>query len=355
MKNVTKQKKDRSVSAPTGNLIPPSQLQQTISLGRQFFQSLLRQGSALIGLVLLVIIAAILSKPFLSPNNIMNVLQQISMYAMVAMGMTFVIISGGIDLSVGATVGLTAEIMGLMVLAGVPYTIAIPTVLVMGFAMGALNGFIIHTTKITPFIVTLATLQVFRGLVLIVTGGNYQYNLPKVSWFEFLGQGHILAFGSFNGIPVPPLIVFGLAIIGWFVLSRTKLGRNTYAIGGNEEAARLAGINIGVSKVLIYGICGLFCGIAGVVQTSRLMSTYTGLGSGWELEAIAATVMGGTAFSGGIGGVAGTIIGSLILGVIKNILVLVKAEATIQMIVIGLVVLLAVVVDKLRTRLSNKA
>ncbi len=332
--------------------IPLSPFNKTIGLGKQFMQTILRQGSALIGLVLLIAVASLLSKSFLSLNNMMNVFLQISMYSMVAMGMTFVIISGGIDLSVGATVGLTAEVLGLMALGGVPYPLAIPVVLIMGFSMGALNGFIIHTTKITPFIVTLATLQVYRGLVLIVTGGNYQYNLPP--GIEFLGQGRLFATSNFNGIPVPPLIVLVLFAIGWFVLSRTKLGRNVYAIGGNEEAARLAGVNIGMNKIIIYGICGLFCAIAGVVQTSRLMSTYTGLGTGWELEAIASTVMGGTAFSGGIGGVAGTIIGSLILGVIKNILVLVNAKSTIQMIVIGLVVLLAVIIDKVRSRLSNK-
>ena len=144
-------------------------------------------------------------------------------------------------------------------------------------------------------------------------------------------------------------------IIAWFILSRTKLGRNIYSIGGNEEAARLAGINIGFNKVMVYAMCGLFCGIAAVAQILRLMSTYTGLGTGWELEAIAATVMGGTAFSGGVGGVAGTLIGSLILGVIKKHTVLINVNPVIQMIVIGIVVLLAVVIDKARHRISVKA
>jgi ribose transport system permease protein len=190
-------------------------------------------------------------------------------------------------------------------------------------------------------------MQIYRGLVLTVTGGQYQYNLP--SGIEFLGQGRI-----FGLVPVPPVIVFGLFLIGWVILSRTKFGRNIYAIGGNEEAARLAGINIGLNKIMVYGICGLFCGIAGIVQTSRLMSTFTGLGTAWELEAIAATVMGGTAFSGGVGGLLGTLIGSLILGVIKNILVLTNTKSVIQMIVIGFVVLFAVVVDKIRYRLSTQ-
>jgi ribose transport system permease protein len=316
--------------------------------GRVFFQAILRQGSALLGLIILVIVAAVLSPKFVTVGNLMNVLLQVSMYSMVAMGMTFVIISGGIDLSVGGMVGLTAEILGLMALSGVPYWICIPAVLILGFSMGALNGILIHATKITPFIVTLATMQVFRGIVLLATDGNYQYNLP--TGIEFLGQGRL-----FGTIPVPPLIVIGLFLIAWFILSRTKLGRNIYAIGGNEEAARLAGINIGFNKIMVYSLCGLFCGIAGVVQTSRLMSTYTGLGTGWELEAIAATVMGGTAFSGGVGGVAGTLIGSLILGVIKNILVLINAKSVIQMIVIGIVVLLAVVIDKLRYRFSEQS
>jgi ribose transport system permease protein len=188
-------------------------------------------------------------------------------------------------------------------------------------------------------------MQIYRGLALAVTNGNYLYNLPH--GLEPLGQGHL-----FGAIPVPPLIVIGVAIIAHIVLTRTKLGRSDYAIGGNEEAARLAGINIGRNKVIIYGISGLFCAIAAIVQTSRLMSTYTGLGAGWELDAIAATVMGGTAFSGGEGGVIGTLIGVLILGVIRNILTLINANPYIQIIVIGLVVLLAVVIDKVRQRVS---
>lgn len=316
--------------------------------GRNLGQTLLRQGSAFLGLLILVVIATLLSPSFRNPVNLLNVLLQVSMNAFVAMGMTFVIISGGIDLSVGSTVALTAEVMVLLALKGIPWWLAGAIALVVGFAMGALNGFIIHSLKVIPFIVTLATMQVYRGLALLVTNGNYLYNLPH--GIEFLGQGHL-----FGIIPVPPLIVVCVAIIAWFVLSRTKLGRNAYAIGGNEEAARLAGINIGLNKVVIYGISGLFCAIAAIVQTSRLMSTYTGLGSGWELDAIAATVMGGTAFSGGEGGVVGTLIGAIILGVIRNILTLINANPFIQIIVIGLVVLLAVVIDKVRQRISVQA
>jgi ribose transport system permease protein len=259
---------------------------------KSFGQLILKQGSALLGLVILIIIATFLSPTFLNPVNLLNVLLQVSMNAFVAMGMTFVIISAGIDLSVGAIVALTAEIMALLAIAGMPWWLAILIALVIGFAMGAINGFAIQKLKVIPFIVTLATMQVYRGLALLVVNGNYLYNLPH--GLEPLGQGHL-----FGVIPVPPLIVIGVAIIAWFVLSRTKLGRNIYAIGGNEEAARLAGINVGLNKVIIYGISGLFCAIAAVVQTSRLMSTYTGLAMGWELDAIAATVMGGTAFPGG--------------------------------------------------------
>jgi ribose transport system permease protein len=315
---------------------------------KSFGQLILKQGSALLGLVILIIIATFLSPTFLNPVNLLNVLLQVSMNAFVAMGMTFVIISAGIDLSVGAIVALTAEIMALLAIAGMPWWLAMLIALVIGFAMGAINGFAIQKLKVIPFIVTLATMQVYRGLALLVVNGNYLYNLPH--GLEPLGQGHL-----FGVIPVPPLIVIGVAIIAWFVLSRTKLGRNIYAIGGNEEAARLAGINVGLNKVIIYGISGLFCAIAAVVQTSRLMSTYTGLAMGWELDAIAATVMGGTAFSGGEGSVVGTLIGAMILGVIRNILTLINANPFIQTIVIGLVVLFAVVVDKIRQRVSVRA
>ncbi|OGR24249.1 MAG: hypothetical protein A2139_11200 [Desulfobacca sp. RBG_16_60_12] len=320
----------------------------SLPFGRTLGQTLLRQGSAFLGLIILVAIATVLSPSFRNPINLLNVLLQVSMNAFVAMGMTFVIISGGIDLSVGSIVAMTAEIMALLALRGMSWWFAGAIALVSGFAMGALNGFVIHRLKVIPFIVTLATMQVYRGAALLVTNGNYLYNLPP--GIEPLGQGHL-----FGVIPVPPLIVIGVAAIAWFVLAKTKLGRNAYALGGNEEAARLAGINIGLNKVTIYAISGLFCAIAGVVQTSRLMSTYTGLGTGWELDAIAATVMGGTAFSGGQGGVIGTLIGALILGVIRNILTLINANPFIQIIVIGLVVLLAVVVDKVRQRVSVQA
>ncbi len=316
--------------------------------GKVIGQLILRQGSAFLGLVILVGIATLLSPTFRNPVNLLNVLLQVSMNAFVAMGMTFVIISGGIDLSVGSIVALTAEIMALLALGGMSWWLAGFIALVCGFLLGALNGLIIHRLKVIPFIVTLATMQMFRGFALLATDGNYLYNLP--TGLEPLGQGHL-----FGIIPVPPVIVIGVAIIAWIILLRTKLGRNVYAIGGNEEAARLAGINIGFNKVIIYGISGLFCAIAAVVQTSRLMSTYTGLGTGWELDAIAATVMGGTAFSGGEGGVIGTLIGALILGVIRNILTLINANPFIQIIVIGLVVLLAVVIDKVRQRVSVPA
>jgi ribose transport system permease protein len=312
---------------------------------KNFGQMLLRQGSAFIGLIILVIVATLLSPTFRNPINLLNVLLQVSMNAFVAMGMTFVMLSGGIDLSVGSTVALTAEVMALLALKGMSWWLAGAIALAMGFAMGALNGLVIHRLKVIPFIVTLATMQVYRGAALLITDGNYLYNLPK--GLEPIGQGHL-----FGVIPIPPLIVIGVAIIAWFVLWKTKLGRNVYAIGGNEEAARLAGINIGFNKVVVYGISGLFCAIAAIVQTSRLMSTYTGLGSGWELDAIAATVMGGTAFSGGEGGVGGTLIGAIILGIIRNILTLINANPFIQTIVIGLVVLLAVVIDKVRQRVS---
>lgn len=327
---------------------PDSTITKSRFSSKSFGRVILKQGSALLGLVILIVIATFLSPTFRNPVNLLNVLLQVSMNAFVAMGMTFVMISSGIDLSIGAIVALTAEIMALLALGGMSWWLAVPIALVIGFSMGALNGFITHKLKVIPFIVTLATMQVFRGLALLVTDGNYLYNLPQ--GLEPLGQGHV-----FGVIPVPPLIVIGVAIIAWFVLSRTKLGRNVYAIGGNEEAARLAGINIGWNKVIIYGISGLFCGIAAVVQTSRLMSTYTGLGVGWELDAIAATVMGGTAFSGGEGSVVGTLIGALILGVIRNILTLINANPFIQTIVIGLVVLLAVVIDKVRQRVSVQA
>ena len=330
------------------NTIPDPNIGKPRFASKSFGQLILKQGSALLGLIILIIIATFLSRTFLNPVNLLNVLLQVSMNAFVAMGMTFVMISAGIDLSVGAIVALTAEVMALLALGGMSWWFAGFIALVVGFSMGALNGFVIHKLKVIPFIVTLATMQVYRGLALLVTKGNYLYNLPH--GLEPLGQGHL-----FGKIPVPPLIVIGVAIIAWFVLSRTKLGRNVYAIGGNEEAARLAGINIGLNKVIIYGISGLFCGIAAVVQTSRLMSTYTGLGVGWELDAIAATVMGGTAFSGGEGSVIGTLIGALILGVIRNILTLINANPFIQTIVIGLVVLLAVVIDKVRQRVSVQA
>jgi ribose/xylose/arabinose/galactoside ABC-type transport system permease subunit len=296
-----------------------------------------RRLGTLAGLFGLCLLLWILTPHFLTVSNLLNVLEQTAINAVIAAGMTFVIISGGIDLSVGSLVALSGVVLGTLLHAGVPMPVAIAASLGVGFFFGVLNGLAITWGRLPPFIATLGMMSVARGCALLFTDGR------PVSGFDAAFRN--LASARVVGIPAPVLVAIGVYIVAWFVLSKTRFGRYVYAIGGNEEATRLSGVNVRLHKTCVYGVSGLASAVAAVLLTSRLNSAQPIAGIMYELDAIAATVIGGTSLMGGEGGLGGTIIGALIMGVLRNGLNLLGVSSFVQQIVIGLVIVFAVLID----------
>lgn len=305
---------------------------------KTFSTSIQRLGS-LIGLLVIIVILSIMSPDFLTENNILNVMRQVSVNALIAFGMTFVILTGGIDLSVGAVLALSGAITASMMTNGMSAVLAILCGLAAGTVMGAINGLLITKGKVAPFIATLATMTIFRGLALVYTDGSPITGFNS-DLFTMLGAGY------FSYIPVPVIWMLILFIVLYFVLRRTAFGRRVYAIGGNEEASILSGIKVGRVKLYIYALTGFLSAFAGIILTSRLNSAQPNAGVGYELDAIAAVVLGGTSLSGGRGWIFGTLIGAMIIGVLNNGLNLLEVSSFYQQVVKGAVILLAVLLDR---------
>ncbi|ACJ75146.1 ribose transport system permease protein RbsC [Thermosipho africanus TCF52B] len=292
---------------------------------------------AIFGFISLVIFFALLSDRFLSLSNFINVFRQVSIQAIIAFGMTLVIISGGIDLSVGSVFALSAVIMA-SVIKGYSVFLGILVALVVGAIFGSINGFIIAKGKIQPFIVTLATMAIARSLTLVYTQGMPITGFPAS--FRFIGRGEIF------GIPVPIVIMFSIFAIILYISIYTKLGLYTYAIGGNETAAKLSGVKVDKYKIIIYMLSGLLSAIAAIILTSRLNSAQPTFGTGYELDAIAAVVLGGASLAGGKGTVIGTLFGALIMGILNNGLNLLNISPFYQQAVKGIVILIAVLIER---------
>lgn len=304
---------------------------------KDFFLHYGRQFGTLIGLIGLVIILWILTPYFLTISNLLNVAQQTSINAIIAVGMTFVIITAGIDLSVGSIVAFSGVVLASVLRVGVPVPLAILVGLGMGLLCGLVNGLLITHGRLPPFISTLGMMSVARGAALLYTQGRPISGFSKE--FRYLATGEIFH------IPSPVIIMAAVYIIGHFILTRTKLGRYAYAIGGNEEAAILSGVNVKFYKTMVYGLCGMLSGLAAIILTARLNSAQPIAGIMYELDAIAATVIGGTSLMGGEGRVIGTLIGALIMGVLRNGLNLLGISSFIQQTVIGSVIIIAVLMD----------
>jgi ribose transport system permease protein len=295
----------------------------------------------LIGFFLLCIVLSILSDSFLTVNNWMNVLRQVSINALIAFGMTFVILTGGIDLSVGSVLALSSAITAGIMASGTNGFTAIIIGLLAGFLMGALNGVVITKGRVAPFIATLATMTMFRGLTLVYTDGRPITGFASDDiLFQMMGRGYFL------GIPVPVVFMIVVYVALYLVLKKTTFGRHTYAIGGNEEASRLSGIRVDRLKIWIYSLTGGLSALAGIILTSRLNSAQPTAGTAYELDAIAAVVLGGTSLSGGRGWIFGTLVGALIIGVLNNGLNLLNVSSFYQQVIKGLVILLAVLLDR---------
>lgn len=299
-------------------------------------------------LIFMIIVISILRPNFLSSTNIFNVLTQSSIYGIMALGMTLVIISKGIDLSVGSVLALTGVVAASLGqlstatakmypnLPELPIIVPILAALLIGAFIGAINGGFIAFTGIPAFIATLGMLTIARGFALLYTGGQpVSKVIPSFTWF-----------GSKIGIVPVPVIVYGIFItLTWILLNNTQFGKNVYAIGGNIKAAEVSGVNVKKNLVMIYAYAGLLCGVAAIVFTGRVGSMHPGAATGYELTAIAATTIGGTSHSGGIGTIWGAVIGALVLGVLRNGLTLLGVHAYWQQIVEGMIIIVAVIID----------
>ncbi|BAK79785.1 ribose ABC transporter [Candidatus Arthromitus sp. SFB-mouse-Yit] len=271
-------------------------------------------------------------------SNITNIFTQVSTNAIIAIGMTFVILTGGIDLSVGSTVAISGALAASILKSTNNIPLAILVAAITGIVIGLINGILISKGKLQAFIVTLATMTIFRGATLVFTNGTPISKLSET--FVKIGNGKI------GFIPIPVIITIVILIISIYLLTQTRFGRYLYALGGNEDSAKLSGINTNKIKTLVYVISGFASSIAGIIITSRIGSASPNAGTSFELDAIAAVVIGGTSLSGGEGKITGTIIGALIIGVLNNGLNLMNVSPFYQSIVKGLVILIAVLLDK---------
>jgi ribose/xylose/arabinose/galactoside ABC-type transport system permease subunit len=298
----------------------------------------LSQYGALVVLALLLLGMSVSSKEFATVANLTNVARQVSINAVISAGMTFVIITAGIDLSVGSLVAL-AGCVGMIVLNWTDSSIiGVMAGIALAGLSGAVTGAIVAWTRIPAFIVTLAGLTILRGLALIITGGS-----PIIKFeggFRFLGQGVLW------GLPVPVLIMGAVMLAMHIVLTRTAFGAHVYAVGGNEEASRLSGINVAITKLRVYTIGGLLTGLAGMILMGRLSSAQPNTGEGFELDAIAAVIIGGTSLMGGRGTIWGTLVGAVVIGILNNGFNLMAVDAHYQLVAKGVIILLAVLLDQ---------
>lgn len=299
--------------------------------------------TTVIALIILMAVITIINSNFLTANNLLNLLLQVTSNALIAFGMTFVILTGGIDLSVGSILALSSALTAGLLGSGMPVTLAILISLILGCILGMMNGLLISYGKLAPFIVTLATMTIFRGATLVYTNGNpITKGLSDTFLFQFLGQGYIV------GIPFPVIIMFIVFIVLYVLLHKTAFGKSVYAIGGNEKAAYISGVKLNKVKIIIYSISGIMASISGLIITSRLSSAQPTAGASYEMDAIAAVVLGGTSLSGGKGRILGTLIGSLIIGVLNNGLNIIGVSAFWQQVVKGVVILIAVLIDRFK-------
>jgi len=309
---------------------------------KKFSANLLQDYGALIALIVLVIAISIFSPEFRSGGNLLSLLRQSSINGLIAFGMTGVILTGGIDLSVGSVLALSTALCAGMIVAGVPVPLAMLAALVIGVLLGIVSGFLVTKGRLQPFIATLITMTVYRGATMIYTQGKPISSLGDSAFLKFIGKGDIF------GIPFPVIILAVVFACFYFSLNKTTLGRRIYATGSNAECAKLAGVNINRTKLIAYGVSGLMSAMAGLILLSRLSSAQPTLGSGYELDAIAAVALGGTSMNGGRGKITGTLFGVLIIAVLSNGLNILGISSYWQDVVKGIVILLAVLSDRKR-------
>ena len=297
---------------------------------------------ALIALVLLVVVIGVISPEFRTLSNFLSLLRQSSINGFIAFGMTCVILTGGIDLSVGSVLALSTALCAGFITNGVPVGLAMVLALIIGTALGAVSGLLVTKGRLQPFIATLITMTVYRGATMIFMDGKPIYNLGDSFTLKVVGKG------NFYHIPIPAITFVVMFLIFMFVLEKTTFGRRVYATGSNEQSAKLAGINVNRTKLITYAISGCMSALSGLILLSRLSSAQPTLGSGYELDAIAAVALGGTSMNGGRGRVWGTFVGILIIAVLNNGLNILGVSSYYQDVVKGIVILIAVLSDRNR-------
>lgn len=308
---------------------------------KKLFNRLLKN-KPLIVLIFTSVIVAILNPRFLTWGNILTVLRQTSVNAVIATGMTFAILIGGIDLSVGSVLGLCGAIAAAMISSGMSVFVTVIVILLLGTAIGFLNGTLITFGRLQPFIATLGTVTLLRGIILVFTQGR-PINTGSSGASEAFGN---IGTGFIGPVPIPVYIMVIVFIAAYYILNHTPIGRYIYAAGSNEEATMYSGINTNKVKLFVYSVSGMTAALAGILITARLGSAQPTAGAGYELDAIAAVVLGGTSMAGGIGTIAGTAIGALIIGVLNNALNLMQVSSYYQDVAKGIVILIAVLLDR---------
>lgn len=302
----------------------------------------LQDYGSFIALIFLVIVIGAISPDFRTVNNFLSLLRQSAINGLIAFGMTCVILTGGIDLSVGSVLALTSIICAHTIKIGLPAPLSMLIALIFGIILGAISGLMVTKSRLQPFIATLITMTGYRGLTMILSGGKPISRLGNNLLLNHIGKG------SFLGIPIPVWILIIFFAIFLFVLKKTVLGRQIYATGSNAKAAELAGININNIKLIVYAVSGFMASLSGLILVSRLGSAQPTLGSGYELDAIAAVALGGTSMTGGRGKITGTLIGILIIAVLNNGLNIIGVSSYYQDVVKALVIFLAVISDRNR-------
>jgi ribose transport system permease protein len=318
-------------------------MNKTINL--KSIQDLLKSYILYFAFIIIFVIFSVLNKNFLSVNNVLNIIVQSSIIAIIAVGQTMVILSSGIDLSVGSIVGAVGIGIGLLMIAGVSIPVVVLVGVLMGSLIGLFNGVIISYGRVPSFIATLGMMGIARGFGLALNEGKPVAGLPM----EF----EKIASTSLGGIPSFVFYSIIIYLIMYVVLERTKFGRYIYAIGGNRDAARLSGVKVKFIETLVYGFSGLFAGLGSVLLTARLNYATPVAGTGYELDTIAAVVIGGTALSGGQGKIVGTLVGALMLGILRNGLTILNVSSFFQQIIIGLVIIIAVFADNLNEKKNS--
>ncbi len=338
----------------TGSIPSPAPSSTTApTLRRTVLANVLRRGTVLLVLLVLLVFFSAASELFFQGQNLTNILTQSSPTILVAAGLTLTMLVGGIDLSVGSVAALVGAVSaGLIVRSQLPVWAGILGGLALGALLGAVNGGLVVLGRLPPFVATLAMLGVARGLTLVYTEGRPISGMGDE--YTFLGSGEVALFGERLAVPTPVIIVTVVIILVWLLLTRTTFGLRIYAIGGNEETARLAGVPVRRVKILTYSLSGLLAALCGVLLTARLYSAQPQVGVGLELDAIAASVLGGVSLFGGVGNILGTVIGALLVGVLGNGLTLLRVPSYPQQVIQGVVLVLAVSIDMFAKRLEQR-